>query len=96
MNFRFKIFAVILSALFWLFILSFSLIMAEEEDALIFQPLERIGFYSGEEFVGSIDWSSGTVKFEGNVEDSAREFLEFVFDYAPFCKEQSEQCAERK
>ena len=39
-------------------------------------PAERIDFYSSVEKIGTLDWSTGLLTFEGNANESARAFFD--------------------
>jgi hypothetical protein len=58
------------------------------EPVLTLDPTTSIFFYDGEDRVGVMSWEGGTVVFHGNVDESARVFLEFLNQLGmSFCQE---------
>lgn len=54
------------------------------------KPVKRMIFYSEKEEVGYLDWDDGTLKFGGNMEESARVFFEYFWkNYVEPCQQGS-------
>lgn len=58
------------------------------EPILALNPVNSLMFYDGDDRVGAMSWEGGTVVFHGNIDDSARIFLEYLNQMGmSFCKE---------
>ena len=59
-----------------------------------FQPRYEVAFHDGSRNVGRLDFNDGVLKFEGNAEESAQIFIDFLSErFASRLQEERERCA---
>lgn len=45
-----------------------------------FKPDLTMTFYDGKDAIGKLDWNDGVMKFEGNAQESAQIFFNYIID----------------